>query len=83
MVYLHGWADTGSSFQFVVDQFGDDWFVVAPDWRGFDESATEAPVCWFADYLADLDLLHFEQPAQLASAIERFFSASLTEILPE
>lgn len=57
MVYLHGWADTGSSFQFVVDQLRDDWFVVAPDWRGFGGSATEDPVCWFADYLADLDLL--------------------------
>ena len=61
LVYLHGWGDTGSTFQFVVDEFCQRWFVVAPDWRGFGGSsaATGAVTTayWFADYLADLDQL--------------------------
>lgn len=55
MVYLHGWGDTGSTFQFVVDEFQNDWFVVAPDWRGFGRSRSRAVSYWFPDYLADLD----------------------------
>jgi len=57
LVYLHGWGDTGSTFQFVVDEFRRDWFVVAPDWRGFGRSGGGAPAYWFPDYLADLDYL--------------------------
>ena len=57
LLYLHGWGDCGSTFQFVVDQLQDDWFVVAPDWRGFGGSGTEAEAFWFPDYLADLDRL--------------------------
>ena len=61
LVYLHGWGDTGSTFQFVVDELRQRWFVVAPDWRGFGRSsvATGAATTayWFADYLADLDHL--------------------------
>lgn len=65
MVYLHGWGDTGSTFQFVVDKFRKNWFVVAPDWRGFGESTASATAYWFADYLADLDhLLNHFSPAQ-------------------
>ena len=57
LVYLHGWGDTGSTFQFVVDQFNEDWFVIAPDWRGFGESRCEAESYWFPDYLADLNAI--------------------------
>ena len=65
IVYLHGWGDTGSTFQFVVDEFQRDWFVVAPDWRGFGESVAGATAYWFADYLADLDqLLKHYSPTQ-------------------
>lgn len=65
IVYLHGFADTGSTFQFVVDEFRKDWFVVAPDWRGFGGSVTDARTFWFADYLADLDhlLQHYSPDA--------------------
>jgi len=63
IVYLHGWGDTGSTFQFVVDEFCQDWFVVAPDWRGFGRSSGGAPAYWFPDYLADLDhLLAYYSP---------------------
>ncbi|MDJ0918497.1 MAG: alpha/beta hydrolase [Woeseiaceae bacterium] len=57
LLYLHGWGDTGSSFQFVADELGDRWRVIAPDWRGFGRSAWNAASYWFPDYLADLDHL--------------------------
>ena len=34
-----------------------DWYVLAPDWRGFGLSATPQDGYWFADYVADLDAL--------------------------
>lgn len=57
LVILHGWADAGSTFQFVVDELRQDWFVIAPDWRGFGESSGGAESYWFPDYLADLDAI--------------------------
>ena len=57
LVFLHGWGDAGTTFQFVVDELKRDWFVIAPDWRGFGESRLEAEAYWFPDYLADLDAL--------------------------
>ena len=57
IVYLHGFADCGATFQFVVDELAEDWFVVAPDWRGFGETRLSAKAFWFPDYLADLDHL--------------------------
>ncbi len=57
LVFLHGWGDAGSTFQFVVDELKQDWFVIAPDWRGFGESRVEAQNYWFPDYLADLDAI--------------------------
>ncbi len=57
LIMLHGWGDTGSSFQFVVDAFESNWQVIAPDWRGFGDSSHSPPAYWFPDYLADLDVL--------------------------
>ena len=57
LVYLRGWGDAGSTFQFVVDELKKDWFVIAPDWRGFGESRGQAESYWFPDYLADLDAI--------------------------
>jgi len=54
IIYLHGWADTGSTFQFVVDAFASSWRVIAPDWRGFGRTAHSGEAYWFPDYLADL-----------------------------
>jgi len=63
MVYLHGWADSGATFQFVVDALESDWFVVAPDWRGFGLTPCECTSYWFPDYVADLhDLLEIYSP---------------------
>jgi len=57
LVYLHGWCDTGSTFQFVVDALGEAWHVVAPDWRGFGRTSCPCNSYWFPDYLADLHAL--------------------------
>lgn len=63
LVYLHGFGDCGATFQFVVDELARDWFVVAPDWRGFGATDVLAEAFWFPDYLADLDrLLHHYSP---------------------
>ena len=57
LVLLHGFADAGACFQFVVDELQKDWFVIAPDWRGFGDSRHAASSYWFPDYLADLDAI--------------------------
>lgn len=63
IVYLHGWGDTGSTLQFVVDSLGSDWHIVAPDWRGFGRSKIDCTGYWFPDYLADLhELLAIYSP---------------------
>ena len=54
---LHGWLDTGDTFQFMVDAFEQDWPLVALDWRGFGRSGWARDGYWFPDYLADLDAL--------------------------
>ena len=66
-VYLHGWADSGSTFQFVVDELASNWRVIAPDWRGFGRSGHAAGTYWFPDYLADLHeiLGHYSPDAPL------------------
>ena len=57
IVMLHGWGDSGGSFQFLVDELESDRFVVAPDWRGFGRTHHRAESYWFPDYVADLDRL--------------------------
>jgi pimeloyl-ACP methyl ester carboxylesterase len=54
---LHGWQDTGATFQFMVDLLQRDWRLAAPDWRGFGRSEWPAEGYWFPDYFADLDAL--------------------------
>ena len=55
MFLLHGWQDTGDTFQFMIDRFEHDWPLVALDWRGFGRSEWPREGYWFPDYLADLD----------------------------
>jgi pimeloyl-ACP methyl ester carboxylesterase len=59
---VHGWADVGASFQFVVDALADlegpTRPIFAPDWRGFGRTQSSgSDAYWFADYLGDLDAL--------------------------
>jgi len=59
---LHGWMDCGASFKFIAEHL-DDFFLVAPDWRGFGET-DHAPGYWFADYYADLEFILNELSGQ-------------------
>ncbi|MCC6193555.1 MAG: alpha/beta hydrolase [Burkholderiales bacterium] len=54
---LHGWMDVSASFQFLVDELRGEWYVLAPDWRGFGLTQTPPDGYWFPDYIADLDAL--------------------------
>jgi len=69
VILLHGYQDTGDTFQFLVDAFARDRPLAAADWRGFGRSAWSQNGYWFQDYLADLDalldLLVGEEPARL------------------
>lgn len=55
LVLLHGWMDCADSWQFVVEALQQDWYVIAPDQRGFGLSEQQAGGYWFPDYLADLE----------------------------
>ncbi len=58
LVLLHGWMDVSASFQFFVDAMTGNWRVLAPDWRGYGQTARPHADCyWFPDYMADLDEL--------------------------
>ena len=58
LVMVHGWMDVAASYQFVVDAFADDHYIIAPDWRGYGKTPSgEVDNYWFADYMADLDFL--------------------------
>jgi pimeloyl-ACP methyl ester carboxylesterase len=57
LVLLHGWMDVSASFQFLVDALRRDWYVIAPDWRGFGLSEWARDGYWFPDYIGDLEVL--------------------------
>lgn len=57
MFLLHGWMDVSASFQYLIDAFKHNWYVIAPDWRGFGLSGWVTEGYWFQDYYADLDAL--------------------------
>ena len=71
LVMVHGWMDVAASYQFVVDAFSEDHYIIAPDWRGY--GRTRAPLAdnyWFPDYLADLDcLLDHYAPGQQVNLV--------------
>ena len=77
-VYLHGWGDSGATFQFVVDELQQDWHVIAPDWRGFGRSVVECSSFWFPDYLADLHaLLDVYSPGKPARLVGHSMGANV------
>jgi len=81
LVLLHGWGDTGASFQFFVDELEKDWFVIAPDFRGFGLSQLRAESYWFPDYVADLDvLLSIYQPDEAVNLVGHSMGANAAGI---
>jgi pimeloyl-ACP methyl ester carboxylesterase len=70
VVLLHGWMDTGDTWQFLVDCLPQSWSCVALDWRGFGGSEWSRDGYWFADYYGDLEaLLDQVSPAAAARLI--------------
>jgi pimeloyl-ACP methyl ester carboxylesterase len=57
VVLLHGFLDTGETWQFLVDELPQSWAFAAPDWRGFGASEWASDGYWFQDYFADLEVL--------------------------
>lgn len=57
LLLLHGWGDTGETFQFVADHLPPDRTLVAFDARGFGRTQWPREGYWFPDYLADLDAI--------------------------
>lgn len=57
IVLLHGFMDTGDTFQFLVDALPESRSFIAPDWRGFGRSEWPQQGYWFQDYFGDLDAL--------------------------
>ena len=58
LVMVHGWMDVAASYQFVVDAFKEDHYIIAPDWRGYGKTPSgNVDNYWFPDYMADLDFL--------------------------
>jgi pimeloyl-ACP methyl ester carboxylesterase len=69
---LHGFQDVSASWQFTADALQGNWYVIAPDWRGYGLTDwSSAQSYWFPDYFADLDCLldHFspEIPVRLVA----------------
>jgi len=56
LLLLHGWMDCGVTYKFVAQYLAQDFFLVAPDWRGFGESE-HVQGYWFPDYFADLECI--------------------------
>ena len=68
LVIVHGWMDVAASYQFVVDALSIEHYVIAPDWRGYGQTASGGvDNFWFPDYLADLDFLldHYAPHSQV------------------
>lgn len=42
LVMVHGWMDVAASYQFVVDAFAQDHYIIAPDWRGYGKTTSTA-----------------------------------------
>jgi pimeloyl-ACP methyl ester carboxylesterase len=79
--YLHGWADMGSTFQFVVDALKSRWRVIAPDWRGFGRTSQRSHAYWFPDYLADLhELLGVYSPDEPVRLVGHSMGANVCSL---
>lgn len=57
VILIHGWGDTGETYQFLADHLSPRRTLIAYDARGFGGTQWPADGYWFADYLADLDAI--------------------------
>ncbi len=67
LLMVHGWGDSGATFQFVADQLPAERTLLAFDARGFGRTEWPQDGYWFPDYLADLDAIvdHFSPQAPI------------------
>jgi pimeloyl-ACP methyl ester carboxylesterase len=79
---LHGYQDVSASWQFTVDALQREWFVVAPDWRGYGLTGwSGADAYWFPDYLGDLDrLLDHYSPERAARLVGHSMGAQIAAL---
>lgn len=59
LILLHGWLDSGGGFEFLAGDLSKDYYMVAPDLRGYGLSGhTSSPLGYFFfEYVADLHVL--------------------------
>ena len=78
---LHGWMDVSASFQFLVDCLEREWYVIAPDWRGFGLTEWAHDGYWFPDYYADLDaLLDIYEPKAPVSLVAHSMGGNIAGV---
>jgi len=81
IVLLHGFLDSGATWQFLVDHLPASWTLVAPDWRGFGDTEWAPGGYWFPDYFADLDvLLDLLVPQNRARVIGHSMGANIAQM---
>jgi len=77
-IWLHGFADVGQTFQFVIDASESNHACSALDLRGFGGSVWQQSPYWFADYLADIDAwLDLAYPATAVNLIGHSMGGNL------
>lgn len=57
LILVHGWGDTGETFQFLADHMPPGRTLIAFDARGFGRTQWPQEGYWFPDYLADLEAI--------------------------
>lgn len=80
---LHGWMDSGAGFHFVCQYLKEDFYCIAPDFRGFGKTEhTRNPLGYFFyEYLADLHAL-FSQiaPSEKIRAVGHSMGANVLSL---
>ena len=67
---LHGWMDCGATYKFIAEHLQNDFYLVAPDLRGFGKTDHAKAGYWFPDYYADLEkLLDVYAPARSVNLV--------------
>ena len=70
LVLLHGWMDCGATYKFIAEYLKDDYYLVAPDLRGFGKTDHAKGGYWFPDYYADLEkILDVYAPARAVNLV--------------
>ena len=81
IVLLHGFLDSGATWQFLVGHLPASWTLVAPDWRGFGATEWASGGNWIPDYFADLDVqLDLLVPQNRARVIGHSMGANIAKM---